>query len=258
MEPWEKALETFLKEWLDKDEVVGALVCGSYVTGNPTNHSDIDLHLILSSEIPWRERGNRIIDGFLIEYFANPTGQIKRYFESDYNDNRTMAATQFATGRIIFDDTGEVSVLKQEALEWKQKPFNKPDEITIGLTKYALWDNLDNLQDSFEHQAPDFTYNYHHTIQRIFEVYARFLGQPIIEFSKIYTYLRSPEIYQTKYLFNEFLDAKFAGMMIRAITETDHIKMLNSVEELTAYVIDTMGGLKVDGFKARTPAQHSE
>lgn len=30
MAKWKIALETFLKEWQDKEEVVGALVCGSY------------------------------------------------------------------------------------------------------------------------------------------------------------------------------------------------------------------------------------
>ena len=71
MEKWELALKKFLKNWENKKEVVGAIVCGSYITGNPSNHSDIDIHLLLSSKTKWRERGNVIIDGILIEYFAN-------------------------------------------------------------------------------------------------------------------------------------------------------------------------------------------
>jgi hypothetical protein len=33
MDKWTLALETFLKDWKDRGDVVGALVCGSYVTG---------------------------------------------------------------------------------------------------------------------------------------------------------------------------------------------------------------------------------
>lgn len=46
MAKWKIALEIFLKEWQDKEEVVGALVCGSYITGNPSKRSDIDVHII--------------------------------------------------------------------------------------------------------------------------------------------------------------------------------------------------------------------
>lgn len=47
MQNWETALKKFLKSWKNKKEVVGALVCGSFVVGNPTKHSDIDLHIVL-------------------------------------------------------------------------------------------------------------------------------------------------------------------------------------------------------------------
>lgn len=80
MERWEEALDKFLSEWRRRDYVVGALVCGSYVTGSPTARSDIDVHIILAEESDWRERGNRYVDGCLIEYFANPPRQIRTYF----------------------------------------------------------------------------------------------------------------------------------------------------------------------------------
>ena len=51
MAKWKIALETFLKEWQDKEEVVGALICGSYITGNPSKRSDIDVHIILAVNV---------------------------------------------------------------------------------------------------------------------------------------------------------------------------------------------------------------
>ena len=67
-ENWEKAVDKFIKKWKSKKEVIGALVCGSYVTGNPTKHSDIDIHIILDNKCNWRMRGDEYVDGFLMEY----------------------------------------------------------------------------------------------------------------------------------------------------------------------------------------------
>ncbi|MGE8035840.1 nucleotidyltransferase domain-containing protein [Lysinibacillus sp. NPDC093692] len=61
MEEWRIALEEFLKDWKNRNDVVGALVCGSYVTGNPTNRSDIDVHIILSDDVDWREGINLLM-----------------------------------------------------------------------------------------------------------------------------------------------------------------------------------------------------
>ena len=69
---WREKLDIFMSNFEHSDDVIGILVCGSYVTGNPTNHSDLDVHIILNNAVGYRARGNKIIDGLLIEYFANP------------------------------------------------------------------------------------------------------------------------------------------------------------------------------------------
>ena len=102
MKDWERATRKFLKNWENKKEVQGALVCGSYVTGRPTENSDIDLHIILDDSCTWRLRGNEVVDGFLIEYFVNPPHQIEKYLEGSYKNNRSTEAHMFTTGKIIF------------------------------------------------------------------------------------------------------------------------------------------------------------
>jgi hypothetical protein len=104
MQEWKIALEEFLKDWKIRNDVVGALVCGSYITGNPSKRSDIDVHILLSDDVEWRERGNRIINGFLIEYFVNPPKQIRRYFQEDFQDHRTMSMVQFITGMTVYSN----------------------------------------------------------------------------------------------------------------------------------------------------------
>jgi len=128
-------------------KVVGALVCGSYVTGHPSERSDIDVHIILLNDVTWRERGNQIIDGFLIEYFANPPGQIRHYFQDDFNKHRTMSMVRFQTGEISFDYTGIIKELKLEAYGWLKKNYETINETVLEIKKYGLWDTLDNVKD---------------------------------------------------------------------------------------------------------------
>jgi len=129
MQEWKIALEEFLKDWKIRNDVVGALVCGSYITGNPSKRSDIDVHILLSDDVEWRERGNRIINGFLIEYFVNPPKQIRRYFQEDFQDHRTMSMVQFITGMTLFDKTGIITEIKVEAQKWIKKDYKELNEI---------------------------------------------------------------------------------------------------------------------------------
>ncbi|MBT4376854.1 hypothetical protein HOD29_05775 [archaeon] len=78
---WEEALDKFLEGWKDKKEVLGINVCGSYVTSNPSKHSDLDVNIVLRDSCKWIERGNKIVDGVLIEYFVNPSWKIKEYMK---------------------------------------------------------------------------------------------------------------------------------------------------------------------------------
>ena len=109
-------LNMFLDSYKNINDVVGVLVCGSYVTGHPNKHSDLDVHLILKDGVFYRERGNVIVEGLLIEYFANTKQQILSYFNKDYRSVSLMSQTQFATGMIIRDDLGIVANLKKQAL----------------------------------------------------------------------------------------------------------------------------------------------
>jgi len=62
---WKSKLQKFLLEFEHAKDIDGILVCGSYITGSPTNHSDLDVHIILADDVDYRQRGNRIIDGLL-------------------------------------------------------------------------------------------------------------------------------------------------------------------------------------------------
>ncbi|WP_342531354.1 nucleotidyltransferase domain-containing protein [Lysinibacillus sp. FSL R5-0849] len=251
---WRKALETFLNDWQGRDEVVGALVCGSYVTGHPSERSDIDVHIILSNEVKWRERGNQIVDGFLIEYFANPPGQIRRYFQDDFNKHRTMSMVQFQTGQILFDYTGIINELKLEAYAWQEKNYETINKTVLELKKYGLWDMLDNTKDCYEQKRGDFIFVYHHALATLFMEYGQFLNVDTIPTYQIHAYLVDP-IYLQKYMKSAFPDEHFKQMFLHALKESNTEQMLESLEALVSYVLKQMGGFCIDGWHVKSPIE---
>jgi hypothetical protein len=251
---WEAALDAFLARWRDRPEVTGALVCGSYVTGDPSPRSDIDLHILLKPSTPWRERGNDVVDGFLVEYFANPPHRIAEYFRGDYADNDHACATQFVTGRIVFDRTGVIAKLKKDAQRWIDKPFRKPTRVQVLLGNYGLWDNLDNFRDAVENAEPDLAWQYVHSLSNLLRVYTRYSGDCFLRFDKAYVGLTGDGLVK-KYAQRPFSDRLFARRFAAGMLETDPAKMLSTLETLTRYVQRKTGGFEIDGFRLRSPAR---
>ncbi len=173
MEAWEQALDRFLIGWKKRKYVLGAMATGSYVTGYATKYSDIDVHIILSDKAKWRERGNKIVDGFLVEYFANPVRRLKGYSEEDHTENARTNARMFCTGKIIFDKTGIVAKLQRAAGKEMKVKFQTPDRVWAELAKYKLWDNLDTLKDLHDKKSPDFEYVFYLVLEAAIRTYSK-------------------------------------------------------------------------------------
>jgi hypothetical protein len=252
MQEWEIALNQFLKEWKVRNEVIGAMVCGSYITGSPSKRSDIDVHIILSDDVDWRERGNKISNGYLIEYFANPPKQIRGYFQEDYHDHNTMSMVQFITGKTLFDNNGVIHELKVEAADLINNRQDELDEAEVELKKYTIWDDMDNLKDCFEQQRADFNFTYHNSLFRLVTAYCTFLKLENVPYYQIHSYL-SKSAYLHKYLKQSFPDEQFKQIFISAIQEVDRNNMMERYEQLSQHVLDQMGGFDIDGWKLRSP-----
>lgn len=150
MEKWKIALQKFIAHWKGQKEVIGALVCGSYITGKPNKHSDIDVFILLNSETLWKERGTEIIDGFRIHYFANSARGYREYAEIEFKKREKIIAYIFCViGKTIFDKTGELRKLKEDLKDCFMREFPMPDKGQIELGKYFIWDMRDNLEEIF-------------------------------------------------------------------------------------------------------------
>lgn len=251
MQPWQESLNKFLVDWKSKKEVIGALVTGSYVTGLATKFSDVDVHIILSEDIKWRERGNKIVDGFLIEYFANPLCQIIKNSKSEDGNNKIASDIRmFTVGKILVDKTGALKKIKMRfEKELKNKKFTKLKPIQIEIKKYHLWDQLDNLRDLYEQKSPSFAFVYFNNLVKVLEIYTEFLGTEICGPAKIYKMLTDDK-FRKKYKIKKILDQKFVSMSKKCFERA----LFKDMEKLTNYVLRQMGGFKIDGWKIRTPA----
>lgn len=251
MEAWEVALDHFIHYWKDKEEVIGILVCGSYITGNPSARSDIDIHIVISDECNWRERGNQIIKGFLVEYFINPPKQIRRYFEEDYNDRSTMSMVQFLTGQIILDRLGIIHELKKEAQDWKDKQYKQLSHSLIEIKKYGLWDELDNLLDCYEAGRNDFEFVYFNALHNLYCVYCSIFSIEEIPSYQLYKYFLDTT-YLHKYLKKPFPDQHFSKLFINSLTTVTREEKVTVYRQLNEYVINKAGGFSIDGWKLRS------
>ncbi len=242
----------FVEDFKANHNVVGALVCGSFVTGNPSERSDIDLHIILTDEAAYRERGNVIREGTLLEYFANPPKQLRKYFADDYKSGKPMSLVQFSTGEVLFDNSGVLTELKQEAQELLKRKRPTPPGFKIELWKYTIWDLNDNLQDAFESNAEDFSFVYHISLSNLFTIYCDFVGYPNHAFRNILSILRD-ENKRRKYLLADFPDQGFSSMFVQAITEQPASAQAQIFSKISKYVLNKMGGFEIDGWYLKSP-----
>ncbi len=247
---WEEKLNIFLDNFEYKDDIIGVLVCGSYITGNPSSHSDLDVHLILDDKLDFRERGNKIIDGLLIEYFLNPPKQIRKYFLDDYNSIRPMSHTQFITGRILLDKTGVVQQLKEEAKEILAKDYSDIDTSVHELQKYSIWDMLDDLQDSFENEKLDFDFVYYANLDKLLSIYMKFIKYPYDKKSMLGNI--TSEIVRNKYLLKELPDEEIGLLIEKCITTIQRGSRMKFYEELTNKILDLFGGFDIDKFRFKS------
>ncbi len=244
---WEDALNKFLLSWKGKPEVFGALVSGSRVLGTDTQNSDIDIHIVLAGHVVWRERGNCIVDGYLIEYFSNSLAQLKEYRKDDFKSFTHTDARMFALGRIVFDKTGALRKLQLAAQKELKIKFRKLSKAEIELGKYSLWDELDNLKDLREASSTFYPYSHHLLLNRILDLYRKYLGVEVSASSKLERYFTDTSFRQ-RYGIGGFQDLKFVRLFVGAVEK----QTFDSIEKLVEHVLVQMGGFKVDGWKLRS------
>ncbi len=257
VEKWKLALKEFLKKYEEDDDVIGAILCGSYATGNYNENSDIDVHLILKNSVNYTERGNVDSNSYLIEYFMNPVWKYKEYMKENYNKNILTMANMLAYGKIIYDLDGSVKQLQDLALEYIDKSFNviKPDN--LDMNNYHIWDDLDELKVCLKENNPQFNLIYYDLLEQVYDAYSEYLSIPRLPKTKIYKIL-TDEDFRRRYHVFKLPEDEFIDLYIKCFEVDKPDKMYKNIEELINYYYKRQGGFNIRQFKLRTELKEEE
>lgn len=250
IEKWKLALKEFLKKYEEDDDVIGALLCGSYASGNQTEDSDIDVYLVLKNECNYRERGNVDSNSYLMEYFMNPVWKIKEDMKEEFNENKLGTINMFAYGKIIYDLDGSVKELQDLALEYIDRPFKNIISSKLDSNNYHLWDLLDELKVSLKEERLDFNKIYYILLNDIYDVYAQYLGIQKLPKTKIYKILTDEE-YRKKYHVFKLPEKEFIKLYLKCYDLDKIDKMYKNIEELINYYYKKQGGFNIRSFKQK-------
>lgn len=248
MQKWEKALNKFLERYINEPWFEGALLCGSYATGNQNKFSDIDVVIVGKNDMGWREKSNCYVDGFLMEYTINPIYKIQDYMKSGIERHSLIDQNMFAYGVILHDKHGVMKKLRQQSvrdLKKKIKPFSK---YTNDFTKYGLWGSYDDMI-SLKQDGYPIDLVYWALVGRLITAYCDFNCLPRYPMYKIQKMLLDPE-YAKKYHADRLPDKKFIKLLMDCfkVKQKDKISVL---DKLYKYVIKSGGGFDIGQFRGK-------
>jgi hypothetical protein len=241
---YEDAIIKFLEKEKKDKNVIGILICGSYIHSKLDKNSDLDFHIILNNKVKTRERGNTWINGIEIEYFKNPVNQIKHYLKTENGAKAPCTAHMFVNSRVLYKKGNELDKLIKESkkiLEIKPKPINKTD---IEIARYFIDDIEKDLEDVYI-KKDEFA----------FELIAnKILEHSLNLFCKIKRIF--PE--KSKRLFNYIkdIDNNFAELYSSAILEKNINKKYHKLIKLIRYIEHNLGGKRPKEWKLKTKCDY--
>jgi len=251
MEKWKEALYNFLQRYENEDYYEGAIACGSYVSGNNNEFSDIDVHIVLKRGTEWRERGNLEVDGFLIEYFANPVNKYEEYMDEEKVERGNHTTMMFANGLIVSDKNGEVRKLKDNALSLKDIELNEISEFELLSSKYGCWDRFDELKVTYLENRDTFYLTYYELYKQLVTLHGKvkkFREFSLTKFDK----LLDNKSFRDKYGISKFYDEYDTCIIRECMVIDTKEKMLEKITKFYNYVMEISGGFDINKFVLRS------
>lgn len=202
MKEWELAVEKFLDDYKNEDYFVGAILTGSYATGNNDENSDIDVYIVTTDDTKWRERGNKRVDGFLIEYFINPRKKILSYFDEELHNYHLSTTMIFVNSKVLYDQNGTVEeLIKIAKNNIEMMNLADVDEFKFKMNCYSIWDGFDELEAKYN-RHDDIDLSYYIFLQRVLETY--FYNMLLKDLNAIFKYKNTKVAFSPLIVFNIF------------------------------------------------------
>jgi predicted nucleotidyltransferase len=204
------------------EDLLGVLLTGSRVHGQPMPNSDLDMHVLIDQLR--RQRRNLVVDGLEIEMFLNPPEQIRRSFAERIND-----AHMFAFGQAAYDPQGIVAQLQAEARTlWKAGPQNR---WPTWRWRYMSADILRDIDDCIAANDVAST-----------NLLTAALVEQLLEYHAI-AHGRWPAKCKRLLAELEQWDASTAQLARQALTQADLATRRGALEDLAQLVLAPLGGL---------------
>lgn len=249
MSDWQKAVDKFLQRYINEAFFEGALLCGSYASGNQDESSDIDVHIVTANTETWRERGNCLVDGFLIEYFVNPVRQIERYLEEDLQNGTNCNACMFGYGKILSDKRGETKRLQELSVAYLNKEFPGMDDHKRKMAFYYIWDDIDEMK-SLRRKGLKTDIVFAQALLRLVKLYCAYHKIPQIVPSKLERILSDPA-YAERYHFTTSVAPEFSQAVLECI-RAESEKRMAAIERLYELAVSSCGGFDIAAYSLKT------
>ena len=116
--------------------VLGIIVAGTIIRGNPDPSSDLDI-CVLNAQ-PFRQRLQKLFGGVPAEIFVNPPTWVERYFEEEQAARRPLTAHMLATGFVVLDLDPVIGDLQSKAKRLLSQPPAAPQHLAYQRYSSAL------------------------------------------------------------------------------------------------------------------------
>lgn len=242
---WELATEHFLNRYINKPWFEGAVLCGSYSTGNNDDFSDIDVTIVASDDIKWQEKSNCYVDGFLMEWIINPVSKYEEYMKREDHIIKNM----FAYGRVLIDKNGVVKKLHNKALvalKRKIKPLSAYENARI---KYGLWCKYDELKSQVV-AGLHTDYQYWMLLDSLIGSYYKFKCLPEPPTSKIERLYTDCE-FRKRYHIAKMPEKRFIDLVLNVINASSKQNKMDAIDKLYKYVIRVGGGFDIGNWNGK-------
>jgi predicted nucleotidyltransferase len=243
----ESLINSFLEPYRADNDIQAAILTGSYAQENQNKYSDMDIFIVSSDKLNWREQGYKIISNYVIDYFINPPKMIFKEIE-EYKLMST--ALIISNGKVIFDKTGIVESLKEKAYEIIKRPIEPISNFEIEMIKYDTNYNYEQLKRAYEYDTNEFLFLYYTYLENIICSFGKYRGITLPRRTKIYQYILDDGYYVNKDL-NKINDNNFLEILKKCMKNDENGIMYKNITELKDYLLNFVGGFNKDGWKIR-------
>ncbi|GGH80230.1 hypothetical protein JOD43_002324 [Pullulanibacillus pueri] len=144
MEAILKSVKTLIAERYPRCEV--AILAGSFIRGEATSHSDLDLFLMIP-QLTSAYRESFTYQGYPVEAFVHNWRSYQEYFEKDCLRARPSLPQMVSEGRVIRGKQGAEKLKEEATALLEQGPLPWTDD-EIKVKQYELSDLLDDFEGS--------------------------------------------------------------------------------------------------------------